>query len=241
MAEWVTIEVVSIVPETKHDRYVHAHPENHNVTVEQEARSVTFDAQATWKIVPSLLDPTNKDLVSVESAAFPATYLRHINGVVSRFPNEVPTSAEPFLKDASWHLRVGLSDPKGFSFESVNKPGLFITVAGDKLIIEQPAAPEASTFVFAPPLFRIVPNPGILPPDYKTLAETSWAGAGFASQGNLPNKDAALAWFLPQREKDRTINLLTWTSSGGGKAWLARSTDVTLSPYKGYTTWQWEY
>jgi len=240
MAEWVTIEVVSIVPETKHDRYVHAHPENHNVTVEQEARSVTFDAQATWKIVPSLVDPTNKDLVSVESAAFPATYLRHINGVVSRFPNEVPTSAEPFLKDASWHLRVGLSDPKGFSFESVNKPGLFITVAGDKLIIEQPASPEASTFVFAPPLFRIVSNPGEVPEAYKSSTEVSWAGAGLGTVGGLSTKEAAISWLLAQREKDRTINLLTWTPNNGGHAWSARSTEVKLSPYKGYTTFQWE-
>jgi len=235
MAELVTIEVGSLSPFTHHELYVHSFSDKNTVSVEPKSADAKFAAQATWKLVPALIDQTDKNLVSIESVDQPGTYLRHANGILVRAARD---ATAVFPHDSSFFLRPGLFDAKGFSFESVNFPGSFINVDGSQLRLGPPT-PAAATFFVASPLFPVASAFGTSNPrDYKTFENTSWAGSGLGSQSSLPTKEAAFAWFLPQRAADPTLTLLTWNPAGGGTAWKAQTGGVNLSPYPGYTTWQ---
>jgi len=242
MTELVTIQALSLSPSAHHDLFVHSVPGNQNVAVSGKSADPSFGPQATWKLVPALVDQTNKDLVSIESVARPATYLRHQLGIVSRLGSD---DTDLFNNDTSFFLRHGLSDPNGFSFESVipKYAGNFITVEGNQLKLEKPSAPEAATFLFGPPLFPIVPAVGQLVPDYgtyKTLENTSWTGDVVTTQLGIPTKEAAFAWFLPQKAKDPSINLLFFNPPIQ-KVTSGRSRDTHLVPFQGANVvFQWD-
>jgi len=242
MTEFVSIQAFSLSPIVHPDLFVHSVPGNHNVIVSAKSADPSFAAQSTWKVVPALVDQTNKGLISIESVARPGTYLRHHYGVLYRLPSD---DTDLFLNDTSFFLRQGLSGPNGFSFETVIPAlaGNFITLKGNQLKLEKPSAPEAATFSVGPPLFPMVHGVGFFTdpnhPEYgvyKTFEHTGSTGL-IAHSEDIHSKEAAFAWFLPQRAQDSKINLLCYDPP---KVASGKSSVDKLNPWPSATVFQWD-
>ncbi|PTL75579.1 AbfB domain-containing protein [Vitiosangium sp. GDMCC 1.1324] len=86
---------------------------------------------AEWRIVPGLADAS---AISLESVAFPGTYLRHRNGLLWLDPND---GSALFKADATWWRRPGQANSSLTSLESYNFPGSYIRHR-DSLLYSEP-------------------------------------------------------------------------------------------------------
>jgi hypothetical protein len=75
--------------------------------------------------------------VSLRSATHPKMYIRHKNFFLYANAND---KSAVFKKDATFNIRNSVSAGQGYSLESLNHPGYFITVVGKRLKIVKKSA-----------------------------------------------------------------------------------------------------
>ncbi|MEU9103903.1 family 43 glycosylhydrolase [Streptomyces xanthophaeus] len=90
-------------------------------------------ADSQFRTVPGL---AGGGTVSMESANFPGSYLRERNGEVRLERND---GSAAFKSSATFHLRTGLADAAGVSYESYGAAGRFLRHR-DFLLYSEPAA-----------------------------------------------------------------------------------------------------
>lgn len=87
-------------------------------------------ADAQWRIVPGLADPSG--YVSFESVNFPGYYLRHYGFDLEASPYD---GTDVFVADASFKITGGLADHAYSSFQSYNYPDRYIRVVDGYLLL----------------------------------------------------------------------------------------------------------
>ncbi len=115
--------------------------------------TLTDEADAQWVLTAGVSDPTNKNLVSIQSENKPGLYITaNEDKTVTLAQNyRVNTSTvTTYISDAkktqTFKTVEGLADASGVSFESVSQPGLYVTLYNGALSLTDGSKKANATF-----------------------------------------------------------------------------------------------
>lgn len=105
------------------------------------------EADEQWVLKKGYADESNDTYVSIESENKPGLYLTASEEDDAVVLSQNMDAAEETAKAQTFHSVVGLSDESGVSFESVLRPGQYLTVAADgSLLLTDGEDKENATF-----------------------------------------------------------------------------------------------
>lgn len=105
----------------------------------------TDDSNAHWEILPGKLDPENKNYVSIQAVNKPGLYICADGTNVAMTAQN--TNAQSLARKMTFKTVKGInSDIDSISFESVAKPGYFLTAEDGKLTLSDGTNPDNCSF-----------------------------------------------------------------------------------------------
>ncbi|MCR5690599.1 MAG: family 43 glycosylhydrolase [Eubacterium sp.] len=109
--------------------------------------STKDDLNARWAIMPGKADKTKDSYVSLQSENKPGLYVTVDDDESVKLAQDYDfTAKEATAKKQTFKTVEGLADSKGVSFESLSKPGKYLTVFNGKTYLTSGNMKEAATF-----------------------------------------------------------------------------------------------
>lgn len=105
------------------------------------------EADSQWVMTKPYYGEKKEDYICIQSENKPGLYLTgNDNNKVVLAQNADPATIEETCKKQTFKKVAGLNDPAGVSYESVAKPGYYITSINDELYLTKGSRKAASTF-----------------------------------------------------------------------------------------------